>query len=135
MTPTLLILGLVTYSGNGPCLTGSRADTFLVQVRHVLSSSDSFSSGNRRVYGIAAVPRARVHLVTNERLCAAASVAYAKHAGPGADKKPPFAVAVAAADDLFVVELGETAGRDAPYWEVVIFDRKWRRIASYGGGS
>src|SRR5690348_7961707 len=89
----------------------------------------------RRVYGIAAVPRARVHLVTNERLCAAASVAYAKHAGPGADKKPPFAVAVAAADDLFVVELGETAGRDAPYWEVVIFDRKWRRIASYGGGS
>jgi hypothetical protein len=62
-------------------------------------------------------------------------LAYARHAGPGADKKPPFAVAVAAADDLFVVELGETAGRDAPYWEVVIFDRRWRRIASYGGGS
>ena len=81
------------------------------------------------------VPASHVRLVTDERVCAEASVAYGRDAGPAADKEAPFPVAVAAAADLFVVELGETAGRDVSYWETVVYDRKWRRLASFGGGA
>jgi hypothetical protein len=120
LTP-LLFLGLVGAPSNGLCLAGAQAETFLVQVGQLISSPDSLEPTMRRSYRIAPVPPAHVQLVINERVCAAASVAYAKKAGPAADKQPPFPVAVVATDDLFLVELGEAAGRDVSYWEVVIF--------------
>lgn len=135
MTLAFLVFNLAFSPPNPLCLTGPLADTFLVQVRQMLSSQDSFPASIRREHRLPKVPSDHVHLVTNERVCAEASLAYARDAGPAADKEPPFPVAVAAAGDLFVVELGETAGRDVSYWESVVYDRRWRRLASFGGGS
>ena len=135
MTLALLVVNLAFTAPSPLCLAGPLADTFLVQIRQMVSSPDSFPASIRREHRLPTVPSDHVHLVTDERVCAEASVAYARDAGPGADKEAPFPVAVAAAGDLFVVELGETAGRDVPYWETVVYDRKWRRLASFGGGA
>jgi hypothetical protein len=135
MTLALLVVSLAFTAPNPLCLAGPLADTFLVQIRHMVSSPDSFPASIRREHRLPTVPSDHVHLVTDERVCSEASIAYARDAGPGADKEAPSPVAVVVADDLFVVELGETAGRDAPYWETVVYDRKWRRLASFGGGA
>ena len=136
MTPALLLVSLAAFTPPNPlCLAGSLADTFLVQVRNMMSSRDSVPASIRREYGFPTVPSDHVQLVTDEHVCAEASVAYARDAGPAADKEPPFPVAVVAAGDLFVVELGETAGRDVPYWATVVYNRKWRRLAAFSGGT
>jgi hypothetical protein len=136
MSPILLFISLAAVGPrNQLCLSGALAGTFLVQTRHLISSPDSFPVSIRKDHRLRTVPFAHVHLVTDERVCAEASAAYARDAGPGADKEPPFPVAVAIADQYFIVELGETAGRDAPYWETVVYDHKWRRLASFGGGA
>jgi hypothetical protein len=135
MTPALLLLNLALSPPDGLCLTGALADTFLVQARNLVSSPDSFPASIRREHRLPTVLSDHVHLVTDERVCAEASRAYARDAGPGADKTPPFQVAVVAADELFIVELGATAGRDVPYWVTVVYDRKWRRLASFSGGA
>ncbi len=117
------------------CLAGPRAETFLGGVQHLLSATDSTTVAWRAVIDLPTMRRADVALVTDEAVCAQAAREYAKHAGPGRKHQLPFAVAVAAAPGVYVVELGLTAGTDAEYWEVVIFSREWKRIWSHGGGS
>lgn len=122
-------------NGSPHCLSGARAETFLHGVRRLLTSTDSATNEWRAVYGFRRRERTDVRLVTNEVLCERAAQEYDKHAGPAGEHRLPYTVAVVQAPDLYFVELGVTAGIDADYWEVVVFSRQWKRLASYGGGS
>jgi len=117
------------------CLLDQHAIRFLHQVRHLLTSPDSSEAGRRETYGLKTERPDQVHLVTVDSVCVVASVAYAQDAGPAGDLRPPFRVAVAEGQHVYVVELATAAGREADYWEVVIYDRHWHRLASYGRGS
>ena len=123
------------WSPSSTCLVDEHAGRFLLQVRHLLSSSDSDAASRRETYGVRAERPEQVRLVRVDSICVAASFAYAQDAGPAGDLKPPFRVAVVKGEYVYAVELATTAGRKAAYWEVVIYDRHWHRLASYGDGA
>ena len=117
------------------CIADTRAARFLKQTRTLLSSPGASAAARRAEYGVPAERADRLRLVKADSICVVASAAYAQSAGPAAGLRPPFRVAVVEGEHVYVVELAATAGREVGYWEVVIFDRRWHRLASYGGGA
>lgn len=116
------------------CSNDSSSTRFVTQVRYLVSGTDSASRARQAAVGLEPMAPEEVTIVVEDAVCVDASAAYAREARWVKVMPPPFPVAVVRARDRYLVQLVDTAGRDAPRWEVVVFDRVFNRLASYNSG-
>jgi len=124
-----------------PCVVDSLAQSTLRFARNLMTTRNGATS--RATYRLPRIAPKQVAIVTSPSVCAQAVEAYRRRGGTGAplDTPTPRLAVVRAGTYFFVDNVdAEAAVRaegesDEPYWEVIIYDRHWRRIVSFGGGS
>jgi len=128
----LVALILFTNAATHGCGSGAAADSFAVTVRQIASSPDSVNDDRRSDYGMTRVPPSRVALVRDASICARAAAEYDRDAFFEPHKG---AVAVVRAGPYWFVQPVRDFLPGAAFGETIIFDSRWRRLASYGWGS
>jgi len=116
------------------CGNDANSARFVDQVRYLVAGTDSASQARQAAVGLEPMAAAEVSIVVEDAVCVDASAAYAREARLVTVMPPPFPVVVVRARDRYLVQLVDTAGRDAARWEVVVFDQVFRRLGSYGSG-
>ena len=125
----LLLLGTAELSAQEPpahlpmCVTDAAARHFEAQVRYLLSATDSASRATLAERGLAPTAEDSAQLVSEERVCTLASVAYAGSAAAARGMTAPFPVSVVRVPGRFLVQLGGRA-------EVVVLDETFRTVGS-----
>jgi hypothetical protein len=124
-----------------PCVVDSLAQRTLRFARNLMTSRNGVAT--RADYRLPRLPPAQVAIVTSPSVCAQAVEAYRRRGGTAAPLAPPTPrLAVVRAGTYFFVEDVDAEAKtraevesDVPYWEVIIYDRHWRQLASMGGGT
>jgi hypothetical protein len=100
------------------------------------TGQDSLAASQREEYDVPRVSADAITLVRDEKTCERAARAYRDHLRRFVDQAWPDApvLVVRLGDRYLVDDLRSRDGEDA-YWEVMIFDKQWRKRISYGGGS
>jgi hypothetical protein len=123
----LLVLGVAELRAQEPpahliiCVTDAAARHFEAQVRFLLSAGDSASRTALAEQGLTPGAVDSVQLVTEEKVCTLASIAYAGSAADARGMNAPFPVSVVRAPGRLLVQLG---GRE----EVVVLDEEYRPV-------
>lgn len=105
------------------CVADSAAAHLEARLRYLLAAPDSATRHRLGAQGLSAAPEDSVRLVTEERVCTLASVAYASATdSPGVT--PPFPVAVVRAPGRYLVQL---VGRPG----VVVLDRNFQPLGRW----
>jgi hypothetical protein len=96
--------------------------------------TDSATLDDYALSKLSAVRPADVKLVTDEEICWLASEHYAHDTGPAESWEQLEAVVVVSAGEYRFVQEAKTAGHDAQYWEVAVYDKNWEWVVNYGEG-
>jgi len=118
------------------CAAPRTNDPLLQEARALGTSTDSAWAAKRDAYRIAAVPSDQVARVQDEAICQRAAIAYRDYFRRFVKPDWPDApVLVVRIGEMYLVDdLRQRKGDDA-YWEVIVFDKTWKRRSSYGDGA
>ena len=144
-TRSLAIVLVVSVSAIAPAQSqvvtrwcaAPRADEPLLRDAHDLGTSDdSVWVAKRFIHEVPRVSSEAIVLVRDEAICHRAARAYGDRLRRFVDKKwRDVPVVVVRIGEMYLVDdLRPRDGSDA-YWEVMLFDKTWRKRLSYGGGS
>lgn len=123
----LLVLGAAELGAQEPpahlpiCVTDLAARHFEAQVKYLLSTRDSANRAALAERGLTPGAIDSIQLVTEERACTLASIAFAGAAADARGMTAPFPVSVVRAPGRLLVQLG---GRE----EVVVLDEEYRLV-------
>ena len=119
------------------CAEPRAAEPVLVDALRLGSGQDSVAAAQRAEYEVPHVAVDEIVLVRDEKTCKQAANAYLNHLRRFVPSQewPDAPVLVVRIGDVYLVDdLRSRTGDDA-YWETMVFDKTWRHLTSYGGGS
>ena len=118
------------------CADPRPGEPLLVDVRAFAASQDPLQIAHREAWGVTARSAKQLRRITDEEICSRASESYfaiLKLEVPGLfSDTPNLPVVVIAVGDVYFVD--DQRDRNE-YWEVMVFDRSWKRLYGYGGGA
>lgn len=118
------------------CAAPRQSEPLLKEGIRLGTGNDEETKGQRAIIGIAPVAADSITIIRDEAVCRRAAEAYrnvlrasvADRFGSHADSP----VLVVAVGSVYLVDDLRARGT---YWEVMVFDRGWRRRYGYGGGA
>lgn len=135
-----IVLAAILVSGTAPdtawCAPPRKPEPLMADAVRLGTSTSPDDERDRRRMSLTLVPRDSIVYVRDDAVCREAAFAYwstlRRWVPDLFGSHPDAPVLVIALGSFFLVD--DQRPRD-DYWEVIIFDHRWRRLHSYGGGS